>query len=110
MRGGGTKCIAHGAQIMSSPIPHADAARALTKQEWIVSLRQLLSLRAFWKRTRSTVFGEAWIADYGPLPCDRPHGHDGPRGGARGEAPPPSRGAPVTPVLSSAPSIVEPAA
>jgi len=49
--------------------------RELTKQEWVVSLRQLLALRRFWKRDRTTVCGAAWIADYGPLPCDRAHGH-----------------------------------
>jgi hypothetical protein len=51
-------------------------ARVTTKDEWLVSLRQLTAVRAFWKLgDRSHVCGDAWIADYGPLPCDKPRGH-----------------------------------
>lgn len=54
----------------------AATERVTTKAEWIVLYRQLKAARAFWKRPRPSVCGAAWIADYGPLPCDRPHGHE----------------------------------
>jgi len=55
----------------------------MTKGEWVVLSHQLDALRAFWglhvtmPNERSAVCGASWIADYGPLPCDKPQGHDG---------------------------------
>lgn len=49
----------------------------MTRSEWEVLSSQLDALRVFWRNDRSEVCGVAWVADYGPLPCDRPRGHEG---------------------------------
>lgn len=52
--------------------------------DWTTLYGQRRAMRGFWRMhllsraAHPQPCGEAWIADYGPLPCALPQGHDGP--------------------------------
>jgi hypothetical protein len=53
-----------------------------TKEDWMAMRGQLDATREFWRyrmaqRERPSLCAAWWIADYGPLWCTLPHGHDG---------------------------------